>query len=382
MDVHPDIPLGEAPYSLRERLLAITLVAVMLAGAWQALAAWRNPESWTDVPRTWHDFSDGKTTLKIEKQMDAHLPARERIIAFANSLRWMLLRGGGKDVVVGRGGWLFLTEEIQYDPPKQDPLAARIDLLAHARRALEAQGVQLLVALVPDKARVYPGQLPWGRYPAYNRSRYADGLAGLRARGVPVVDLLPVLAADAQARPTYYRTDTHWNTRGAALAAQAIARQVLANGTCEPATRYATHVGKVEARPGDLLRMMGLEHVPNAFRPAPDREAPATTEATTAADAGGLGLFGDASVPVVLTGTSFSMRGNFHGALQQALSCQVLNSAQDGGGFLTATGQYLKDDAFRTSKPKTLIWEVPERFLTQPLTDEAKWLRETGLAQP
>lgn len=382
MDTHPDIPAGEAPFSLRERVLASTLLLVMLAGAWQAVAAWHNPESLAPVPRGWHDFTEGRTTLKLEKQMDAYLPAREQLVAFANSLRYLLLRGGGKDVVVGRDGWLFLTEEVRYDPPEKQPQYTRIELLAETHHRLQEQGVRLLVALVPDKARLYPDRLPFGRYPGYNQGRYRDALVALRQRGVPVADLLSPLAEAARTQPTYYRTDTHWDNHGAAVAAQTIAQTVLADGPCEPATRFDTVTGQVEQRPGDLLRMMGLEHVPNAFRPQPDQEAPATTEAEAGGADPGPGLFGDVSVPVVLTGTSFSMRGNFHGALQQALSCRVLNSAQDGGGFLTSTIQYLKDDSFRTSKPSWLIWEVPERFLTQPLTNESRFLREAGLMQP
>ena len=91
------------------------------------------------------------------------------------------------------------------------------------------------------------------------------------------------------------------------------------------------------------------------------------------------GLFGDAAVSVTLTGTSYSLRGNFHGFLQQALSAKVLNAAKDGGGLLQATTAYLTDDAFKSAKPKILVWEVPERFLYSPLDDEPKWLKTVGL---
>jgi alginate O-acetyltransferase complex protein AlgJ len=84
-------------------------------------------------------------------------------------------------------------------------------------------------------------------------------------------------------------------------------------------------------------------------------------------------------VPVVLTGTSYSLRANFAGFLQQALTAKVLNAAKDGGGFLLATTQYLKDDAFRSAKPKLLLWELPERFLYSPLVEEPQWLKNVGL---
>jgi alginate O-acetyltransferase complex protein AlgJ len=60
----------------------------------------------------------------------------------------------------------------------------------------------------------------------------------------------------------------------------------------------------------------------------------------------------------------------------------VLNTAKDGGGFLQAITAYLKDDSFKTSKPKVLIWEIPERMLQSPISDEKGWLDRTlGVAK-
>lgn len=134
----------------------------------------------------------------------------------------------------------------------------------------------------------------------------------------------------------------------------------------------------MQERPGDLIRLMGLEQVPNALRPKPDQEAPDLTIEKGAGKAQ-QGLFGDSAVPVVLTGTSYSMRGNFQGYLQEFLAAKVLNTAKDGGGFLQAITAYLKDDAFKAAKPKVLIWEVPERMLRSPLEDEATWVAKSGL---
>ncbi len=380
MTRHQEIEYRDESYSLRERIIAAVLVLVMVAGAWQAVRAW-TPWSALDLPEGWTAFRQGRTTLAIEKQMDQRLPLREDIIAVANSARWLLLRGGGADVTVGRDGWLFLTEEFRSDIVKGDPMATRLDLLRDANARLQAQGVSLLVALVPDKARLHPDLPLPGGYPAYQQPRYRTALDGLRKRGVAAVDLYTPMAAASRAdAPLYYRTDTHWNQAGARVAATAITAPVRQMNACAGDTTYATRQeGPVAERPGDLLRMMGLADARLLPRPTPDREAPEITEATSAPSDGGMGLFGDVSVPVVLAGTSFSMRGNFHGALQQATSCEVLNVARDGAGFLQSMASYLKDDAFRTAKPALIIWEIPERFLTLPLESEATWLRDVGL---
>lgn len=362
---------------LSDKLAAAIFLCAMLGGAWQIIRAAQQVE-WVDVPHTWMDFREGKTANSLEKQLDQKLPERTTLIAAANSLRYLFLHSGGDQVRVGRDGWLFFTDELRFHADAESHLNARTDLLGAASSALERDGVKLVIALVPDKARVYPEHLAEGRIPDYNRARYQDAISALQQRNIKVVDLLKPLKLAAANSEVYYRSDTHWSQAGAQVAAEAVATEVRRLNAELGATAFATEKSGIETeRPGDLIRLMGLENTPNVLRPLPDRETLTITRQTSA-DSGG-GLFGDASVPVVLTGTSYSLRGNFHGFLQQALAAKVLNTAKDGGGFLTAATQYLKDDAFRSSKPKVLIWEVPERFLGMKLEGEEKWLQTVGL---
>lgn len=361
-------------------LAAATLLCVMLVGGWQFVSATRHVPD-MKVPWTLTDFREGRTTGALEKQIDEHLPGRSQMIAFANSLRYLITRGAGEQVRLGRDDWLFLTEELQFDAKANSSLALRTKLLADTSLALSAKGTQLVVALVPDKARVYPEKLSAGTYPDYNANRYADALVQLQKAGVVVVDVLTPLTETAKSQQVYYRTDTHWNQLGAKVAALAVAKQLTTLNLNAANTQFATTTeATAHERPGDLIRLMGLANMPNALRPQPDMEAPETTQQTSA-DAPA-GLFGDSAVDVVLTGTSYSLRGNFHGHLQQALSAKVLNSAKDGGGLLQATSNYLTDDAFASAPPKILVWEIPERFLTLPLGQEEQFLQTTRLQVP
>ena len=356
---------------------ALTFVAVMLTGLWQiSVAAW-NPAQ-LDFPRTWLDFREGRTTGVLEKQLDKKLPARATLIATANSVRYVLTRGGGDQVRVGSDGWLFLTDELKFETDAMVHLAKRAELFGAAARGLDQQGVKLVVALVPDKARLYASGLSGGQYPTYNLSRYQDSLTALGKQDVTAIDLLTPLANASLQGQVYYSSDTHWNQAGAQISANAIALAVRKLGIeLQNTTFVTTAAGEKTERVGDLIRLMGLGDVPNALRPPSDTEIPMVTRQTSADIAAG--LFGDAAVSVTLTGTSYSLRGNFHGFLQQALSAKVLNAAKDGGGLLQATTAYLTDDAFKSAKPKILVWEVPERFLYSPLDDEPKWLKTVGL---
>lgn len=360
-------------------LAALTLVGVMLTGVWQIMGAVTQPDG-LEFPRTWLDFREGRTTGTLEKQLDHKLPARASLIAVANSVRYLLVGGAGEQVRLGQNGWLFLTDELRFESDGPAHLQIRADLLATAAGALKQQGIQLVVVLVPDKARVYAKQLTSRQYPTYNQSRYQDALDALNVRHVAVVDLLNPLTQARADGDVYYHSDTHWNQRGARVAANAVATALQQHGIeLEPTTfASSTDTSAATERPGDLIHLMGLDHMPNTLRPAPDHEIPLVTRQTSADSAAG-GLFGDVSVPVALTGTSYSLRGNFHGFLQEALSAKVLNAAKDGGGFLQATTAYLKDESFQSAKPKVLVWEVPERFLLTKLEGEEKWLEQVGL---
>ncbi len=370
----PPSPMRVPAYTL---LAAALTCSVMLCGAWEMYQA-GSMLTLDTVPHESQDFRQGRTTGAIEKQLDQKIPARKSLIAFANVLRYLVNHSAGEQVRLGRQDWLFLNEELQFHKDAVANLKARIELLHAVSRALAREDVTLVVALVPDKARIEAAYLASGQVPDYNRSRYQVAVDGLRAQGVTVVDLQTPLALAAKQAPVYYRSDTHWNQTGAQLAARTIASEIRSlNLDMEP-TAFRSETNSVATeRVGDLLFLMGLDRVPNALRPQPDRERSTLTRQASPETSGG--LFGDASVPVVLTGTSYSLRGNFHGFLQEALGVKILNAAKDGAGFLQATTQYLQDESFRSSKPRVLLWEVPERFLGTPLGEESQWLESVGL---
>ena len=347
---------------------AATFVCIMSLGVWQfassSLAIQGN-----DLPQSWRDFREGRTTGKLEKELEQKMPARPTLIAFANAVRYLLTNGAGEQVRMGNDQWLFLTEELRFDLDGINNLTARTNLIAKVKQHLENKHVKLVIALVPDKARVYANHLANKHYPAATASRYMNALTALRSRGVTVVDLLAPLTQAAQTQEVYYRSDTHWNQAGAKIAAIAIAQLINATELKFDKTEFkSTTSNKNTERPGDLIRLMGLENTPNTFRPSADTEYTITTGQTSSDSPAG--LFGDSNTQITLTGTSYSLRGNFHGFLQEALSAKVLNAAKDGGGFLHASIQYLKDDSFKITPPKVLVWELPERFLQVAQDDE------------
>ncbi|WP_431270328.1 alginate O-acetyltransferase AlgX-related protein [Dankookia sp. P2] len=268
----------------------------------------------------------------------------------------------GRRCGLGCDGWLFLTEESRPWPDAAAAMAERAAALGRIRARLAAEGVA-------PAGRRGAGQGAYRGGPALRRPRAAEAierlpewLGLLRGQGVPALSLHDALAA---VQPAFWRTDTHWNQAGAAAAAAAIAAATagLPLRRAEQISRTVAAAAEADG-PGDLLRLMSLDRVPDALRPAPDRQYPERTEAS--GEAAGL-LEETPPAEVVLLGSSYSMNANFHGRLQQALASGVASHARAGGGFAGAAREYFTSAAWREARPTLLVWEIPERVVGQPV---------------
>ena len=362
--------MAASPFTTGARAQGWAMIVVLVIGFGLGVATLASPGPRRAVGEalTMRAFLGGATAEAVNHAMAHDLPIGDALSAAGGVLRWRIFGSGGPQVTVGCHDWLYLTEELRPWPNAQAAMQRRAAVLQDVAKGLAGQGIALQVVLVPDKRRVETAGACGVPYGTQAQGRYAAflGLLG----GLRVTDLLA--AYGGIRNPLYYRTDTHWNQDGAAVAAAATAAATDADiGRDRP---FQTEYGPETDRAGDLLRLMSLEAVPNRvlvqLRPLPDREAPATTKETNPpAEAGG--LLDEAPVAeVILLGSSYSVNGNFHGALEQALSAPVGQFAKAGGAFWLAARDYFRSPAFRETPPKLIIWEVPERVVNQPVTDE------------
>ena len=190
------------------------------------------------------------------------------------ALNYRLLRSSVNDsVVVGAGDWLYYADTVpDYTGEgrlSEDELAAISENLTALADALAAWGAELYVAVIPNKNTVYPQYMP-ERY-AMRRDEGNIPLLREVCEGAPVtwIDLVTPLREAAEGEPlVYYKTDTHWNALGAAIAAEAV---LTAMG--REATGY-TLAGEADFSDGDLARLMGLpgaltERAPNVIPDVP-----------------------------------------------------------------------------------------------------------------
>ena len=345
------------------------MVAVLAGGFALGVAALLRPAAQRQLhdAMTTEAFFAGRTAGAVNHVMAHDLPGGPLLQAAGGVLRWRLFGSGGPQVAVGCGGWLYLMEELRPWPDDEAAMTARAGALHRVADALAARGIALLLVVVPDKTRIEAASACGVPYSAQARGR----LAAFRAKlgGLAAADVAAAFAAAPG--PVFQHTDTHWNQAGAALAARTVAAAV-AQAPIRRGRRFATESSAEADRPGDLLRLMSLENVPDLplpLRPLPDRERLDTTTQTEGPEPGG--LLDDAAVAdVVLLGSSFSVNGNFHGRLQEALGASVGQFGQEGGGFWRSARDYFRSAAFRETPPKLVIWEFPERVVGQPIVAE------------
>jgi hypothetical protein len=210
--------------------------------------------------------ASGVEWLSLPSALDAylkdHFGLRQALIRAHKDLTKSMLGIGSDTVLLGRDGRMFyLGEEAVRQSAglvlRDERVANSINLVAAMHAALARRGVRLLVASPPNGSTVFDDDLPdW----AQNRGRtteYDLFVKGLAEKGVPRVDLRPVMARARTEGPAYFRHDSHWTARGALAAFNAMAE---AGGHSDWRLDPATALGSPSPRKGgDLARMLGLQ---------------------------------------------------------------------------------------------------------------------------
>ena len=363
---------------LRTKLVpGIAMAAILGAGLASSFYALLNKGAeLTAAGVTWGKFVNGETTAGINHFLQKQNPFGDALVTADRVINWVTVGDLGSRVRQGCPGWLFLTDELMLHRGAEANFAQRIKLVRQAADFLNRRNVSLAVVPVPDKSRVEAQHLCGLERPAVLADRFARMSAAFNDAGIRTVDLLSPLAALDGER--YYRTDTHWNERGAKVSAEAIAAGLRQAGIApSQQAEFRVKTEPPRERVGDLIRLAGLDRVPLPLRPTGDTEAATVIEQGATAE---VGILDDVAAPeTVLLGTSYSRRANFAGFLGMALGAPVENLAQDGGGMASAAMAYFDKTAFAETPPRLVIWEIPERFLDEPLAAaDAAWAE--GLA--
>lgn len=178
---------------------------------------------------------------------------RQELVSANAALTASLLgESSASSIVLGGDGWLYYAGTLD-DYTGASIMSSRelfraARTLALSREYAESRGARFLFTIAPNKNSLYPAHMP-KKYPAAQQPGNLELLPPLlEQQGVPYCDLHAVLSKETE--PVYYKTDSHWDGYGSALACGAIVNAL--DGTSGLATEPFTS----EGRRGDLYEML------------------------------------------------------------------------------------------------------------------------------
>lgn len=302
---------------------------------------------------------DGSLQARYEDGFKSSNPLKTSAISLMGSIKYGVFRQAAPGAVLGINGWIFTTEELEKSSGYVANIATSADRIAAVADQLAQRGVRLLPVIVPDKAEIYASQLGSTR-PVATAVRRAVLNEALADRGVTVLDVTKNLNAGKTQGDVFMRDDTHWSPLGSRLVADAVGAQV--SDIYFTNSEVSTETRGTRAFDGDLLA-----YVPTGvLRPWIGPAQNTITQFETTVESGS-SLLGDAPVDVVLVGTSFSAKPDWHfeGFLKQALQADILNFAEEGQGPFAPMKAFLASETYQNTPLKLVIWEIPVRFTSK-----------------
>lgn len=276
-------------------------------------------------------------------------------------------------VLFGKNDWLFTPYEFATSADAQDTQAT-IQLLEKANKLFERKGIALALVIVPSKIRIHADQLPDNKpLDSYTADKYENAYKTLSAGGVTVVNLNKAFLASPHRTsdtPLFLRLDTHWSPSGALLAAEAIKAEIDGNTVLKsalaatPEVKFALTWNKQKSntRARDLVKYLpaGSSNYPPE-QVMPFKVARVQASQSSLLDAG-------EAVGITVIGSSYTNKNTgYPDGLRYTLQRELLDiSLPVDQGPWYGMEAYLKDESFKTKKPKLIIWEIPERELRSP----------------
>lgn len=172
--------------------------------------------------------SDGKINLSVLGETTDYIADHfflrsELVNAWAELNASVFKTSSEEQVVLGSDGWLYYASTLDdymgigMNEAERNRAAANLSLI---REYVENRGAKFLFTIAPNKNSLYPAHMP-SYVPWAHEQSDAERICPLiTSAGIPYLDLFSVFHNREEV--LYYKTDSHWNEQGAALAADSI----------------------------------------------------------------------------------------------------------------------------------------------------------------
>ena len=130
-----------------------------------------------------------------------------------------------RQTIVGKDGFLFLGNQYAaivdktqgLYPYKQEEIDLWVDKLKAVQEWYKTKGIQFIFVIAPNKSSVYPEKLPASVVYKEGKTITDDIVRSARKRDITLLDLRERLKKSKGQEELYFRTDTHWNNKGASI---------------------------------------------------------------------------------------------------------------------------------------------------------------------
>ena len=224
-------------------------------------------DSAAELPKLVYENDERVFNMEYLKQLgeyfEDHCALRpEMVTGFSTITINVFQTSCSKSVIYGKDGWLFLTDTLG-DYTGTEVMNERemfdcVRTLKLIDRYCKTNGMEFYFVTVANKNSLYGDKMPY--YYVKTTKPGNRELLGekIRAEGINYIDLYDTFAKEKKV--LYFKTDTHWNNEGAALAAHIIHTATKT----EHVDRYTTKAPYKVRRDheGDLATMIYPAAVP------------------------------------------------------------------------------------------------------------------------
>ena len=282
----------EHPKDKGPRIFDNLLIATFIIGLFLPLGLTHNRKESVTEKRRLADFPklewSPKALTEFPSQFDLffkdHFGLREQLTQIYSLYSVLLKSSSNPKVMIGVDDWLFyvnpgegnsLEDYRQNDPLTLDELRNWKIGLEEKHVWLKQQGILYLFIVMPDKHSIYPEYMPEHIRQVGMQTRLDQLIDYMKYSEVPVLDLRPTLLQAKQQGQIFYKTDTHWNDFGAAIAQHEILRAIQKfYPNLNPRNYSWQDFRLTEYKSGDIANMLNIsyflkEMVPELRQPLP-----------------------------------------------------------------------------------------------------------------